>query len=370
MHKDADGRCSAYLYKIAKGINEKPAAPHRFGEMTLKTKLMFDMNPWWSRIWNKLDIAQKIALQNLRVIDHHPQTERPVYILRKYNIPTTAGVLLDNFSEIPKDQLWIGTIGTAGDRFEDWARGIWPEKIYRTLWKYYPELKPGQAEIYYPKSARKFVNQEGRYITDTSTGFKLDLAQYISSMLNAEYRTEFFKGVHSIDGKLGFWIPKIGEKGLRNAGDPISFIYSQEGDKLYEMKSIVNKAANYVLGGDVIRTITGYQKNFDDPVVASRHILFIRGYAVAIFRSELDIGSLVATRGEEMFGRTTIALNKHPVMGYMHCSIRGKYTPHVVDTLRESGFSGGGHSEAAGMLILDDPEGENYQRFIDTLKRL
>ena len=229
-HKDADGRCAAYLYKLARSMDEQTACPHRFGEMTIKTRLMFDMNPWWAYNWDRLDIAQKIALQNLRVIDHHPQPERPVYKLTRYTIPTTAGVLMDYFPDIPRDQLWVGAVGTAGDRFEDWAKGIWPDKIYRTLWRLYPELKPNQAEIYYPKSARKYVDEKGRYVTDPKTGFKLDLAQYISSMLNAEYRTEFFKSIPTTEGKMGYWEPKIGERGLRNAGDPISFIYSQEGD--------------------------------------------------------------------------------------------------------------------------------------------
>lgn len=372
-HKDTDGQTSSTLWEEAHTIKEQIHCPSEFGLMKRDTQFMFDMNPKWQTQWDDLEAASKLALQNLTVYDHHIQTERNLhYKLVRFAVPTSAGILLKYWNNLDKDRWWIGCVGASGDRFNDWyvtegPKAIFPKIVLDQVFHQYPELK--NAQWYYPRSARRTREIDGVWRIDPSTAYTLNPANYISSLLNAEYRTDFFRGV--IQGQ-GFWQPKIGIEGLRQCGDPLTFTLSKWGDALFERKDPINRAADYAVSG-LIQNIQNYrpdpeEEEFSGHTVEGRHTLLINNFAIVFFKSTLDIGSLVATKCEENLGVTSIALNRFPVMGSMHCSIRGSRTGYVINKLRESGFSGGGHETAGGAMVQADQT--SYNDFIQAVRRL
>jgi len=159
---------------------------------------------------------------------------------------------------------------------------------------------------------------------------------------------------------------------MRQCGDPITFTLSKWGDKLFERKDAINRAADYAVSGQ-IHNIQGYkpdpeEEEFCGHTVEGRHTLLINNYAIVVFKSTMDIGSLVATKCHENLNITSIALNRYPVMGGMHCSIRGNKTGYIIDRLAEAGYQGGGHEEAGGVII---PATErDYNNFIQVIRRL
>jgi len=372
-HKDTDGQCSSTLFQEAQGVKEDIYCPAEFGWMRRNTRYMFDMNPKWEAQYDELEPASKIALEELICYDHHPISQKKVHYRRiAFNVPTSAGVLLKHWNDLDPDRWWIGCTGASGDRFDDWyttegPKAVFPKVVLDQIFKRYPELK--NAEWYYPRSARRTREVDGVWRIDPSTAYRLNPANYISTLLNAEYRTDFFRGVN--EGQ-GYWTPKIGIEGMRHSGDPLTFTLSKWGDKLFERKDAINRAADYAASGQ-IHNITGYkpdpeEEEFCGHTVEGRHTLFINNFAVVFFRSTMDIGSLVATKTFENLNVTSIALNRYPVMGGMHCSIRGHKTGYIIDRLAEAGYPGGGHSEAGGVII---PATEvDYNNFIQVIRRL
>jgi len=373
-HKDTDGQCGSILFQEAHKMKKPIHCPAEFGWMKRNTQYMFDMNPKWQAQWDELEAASKLALETLTVYDHHPQADysRLHYRLIRFNVPTSAGVLLKHWDELDPDRWWIGCVGASGDRFEDWyltsgERAVFPKVVLDKIFDRYPELR--RAEWYYPRSARRTREVDGVWRIDPTTAYKMGPANYISTLINAEYRTDFFKGVN--EGQ-GYWQPKIGIEGLRECGDPITFTFSNWGDKLFERKDAINRAANYAANGE-IHNIAGYkpdpeEEEFCRHTVEGRHILIINNFAVVVFRSTMDIGSLAAAKCQEDLNITSIALNRFPVIGGMHCSIRGSKTGYIVDRLREAGYPGGGHDVAGGCIIPATEQ--DYYNFIQIIRRI
>lgn len=349
-HKDADGICSSVLYQEAVQKRLHVSCPGEFGDMTGETTRMFDMAPLWNDLYDSLVEKDRQVISSLMCFDHHPLQQNIRYHLVHFGVPTAAGVATRMWDMLERDRVWIACVGTAGDLFEDWRFSFSADQL-EFIAKHHPEL--GTAKWYYPRSKRD-----------------ADPASYISSLINAEYRVDFFRGVNEGNG---FWYPHDSIEGLFQCGDATSFAYSDCGDRLYERKSIIRAATDHAIVGDVSNVI-GYkmsdeEKEFSGHVVEGRHIFKIDNFAILVFKSCLDIGSLAAVKLYDRLKLTSVVLNRYPVDGFMHCSIRGPLTRQALSELhRMTGYQGGGHEEAGGVLI--PAEKGAMHKFVQAIRRI